>query len=107
MTKQEELKIAWERFRHLPFPEHPNQNDTLKDLFADLVLIDGEAAEFVMWFLKGGKPLTKRIHIDEDYNSRLESSKPTDPDELKDWRAMKRYKTEIDKLITLLLATNS
>ena len=96
------LKKEWDEFQALPFPEGP-KDETLTDLFADLVLEDGEIAGIVTSFLQDKKVDKKRIYINEELNKKLQSYEPTDDTLQISKRELIERKERQDRLIKLVL----
>ncbi len=97
------LKKEWEEFEELPFPDTPKDH-RLNELFADLVLIDGETAGIISSFLHGTKVDKTWIYIDDEFNKKLNTFKPMDPATERIWNTMRSYKDKLDRMVNILLA---
>jgi ADP-ribose pyrophosphatase len=97
------LKKEWTNYRELPFPHNP-KDARLADLFADLVLEDGEIAGIVTQFLQGKKVDKNRVYINEELNKKLQAFEPADDSGQIARRELIEYKSRLDKLIQLVLA---
>jgi ADP-ribose pyrophosphatase len=96
------LKKEWDDFHALTLPQSPG-DELLADLFADLVLENGEISGIVDAFLQGTKIDKKRIYINEDLSNKLNSYRPPDDASRKSQQELIEYKNRLDKLVTLVL----
>ncbi len=99
---KETLEKEWDEFYVLPFPEKP-EDEALADLFADLVLEDGEIAGIVKSYLQGKKIDKKLIYINEDLNKRLQSYSPPDAASRVSQQDLIERKKRLDRLAKLVL----
>jgi ADP-ribose pyrophosphatase len=96
------LEKEWDEFYLLPFPERP-KDEALADLYADLVLEDGEIAGIVKSFLQGKKVDKKLIYINEDLSKKLQNYRPSDSASRLSLQDLIARKKRLDKLAKLVL----
>ena len=99
---EEMLEKEWDEFYVLPFPGAP-KDVVLADLYADLVLEDGETAGIVKSFLQGRKVDKKLIYINEDLNKRLKNYQPPDEASRLAQQALIERKNRLDKMAKMVL----
>ena len=101
LNPKEALKQEWEKFFAMPFPRSP-KDPALLDLFADLVLEDGEVAGIVTALL-GDKELDKQqVFINEDLNRRLAAYQaPNDEARISHSELLER-KARLDRLTNMV-----
>jgi hypothetical protein len=99
-----DLKKEWEYFLEFPFPKFPNE-EKYGDLFAELVEIDGFIAGIIQSLLKGKNTDRKLVQVNDEFNTRLDTLKPSDSDPgFADWIAIKNRKDELDKMIKMVIS---
>jgi predicted RNA-binding Zn-ribbon protein involved in translation (DUF1610 family) len=96
------LKKEWEELHALPFPESP-KDEALADLYADLVLEDGEIAGIVTSLLKGNKPDRKTVFINEELNEKLRAYQPAEESSKISRQQLIERKDTLDRLVKLAL----
>ena len=98
---KEALKQEWEKFVIIPSPKSP-KDPPLVDLFADLVLEDGEVAGVVTSFLDGKEVDKKQVFVNEDLNTRLAAYQaPNDEARISHSELVER-KARLDRLINMV-----
>jgi hypothetical protein len=101
MTNSEKLRQKFEEFKALQFPGN-SANDTLSDIFAELVELDGHIAGLVYTFLMG-KPVRKElVSPDLDLDQRLDGFEPSNVEEYETVLSYQNYKSYLDELINIL-----
>jgi uncharacterized protein YhaN len=99
------LQKEWDNHMKLPFPDSPD-DEKLDDLHGDLVLYDAHIAGIVSSLLFSGRKVDKKlVYVDEILNKKLDSFKPSSskPELFAQWKAVRDYKDEVDKLAKLVL----
>jgi ADP-ribose pyrophosphatase len=96
------LKQEWDELQAVPLPKPPD-DEPLADLFADLVLENGETGGIVTSFLSGKKVDKSIIFLDEDLNRRLQSYQPRDSASRQTQQELIAWKNRLDRLVKLVL----
>lgn len=96
------LKKEWEKFYNIPFPDVP-KDERLRDLFADLVLIDTETAGIVSSYLINKRVDKKLLTINNEFNSRINSFIPDDALQEKELSVIKYRKDMLDRLLNMII----
>lgn len=99
--KIEEIIREFDNFKKLPFPEAP-EDDSLDDLYADLVEIDGYTAGIVASYINGKRIDKKLICVDDEFNKKINLIKATITDSEKELVQLKNYKNRLDILIKMI-----
>lgn len=97
------LKKEWEKFYNIPFPDVP-KDERLRDLFADLVLIDTETAGIVSSYLINKRVDNKLLTINDEFNSKINSFIPDDALQEKELSVLKNYKGILDRLLYMIIS---
>lgn len=100
--KMNTLRETFEKFKSMPFPENP-ENDELYDIFSDLVQLDGHIAGLASSVLSGKIVDKELVFVDEEMNNRLNLINTNSRKEAKELLALRDYKRELDSLTNILL----
>ena len=94
--KYDLLKEQFNKVWNKPFPQLP-EDDSLDDLFADLVEMDGYIVGAVSTYLKKGEKRFKSLVCDKKFNQLCrEITTHTE-----DFEEIMQYKKELDKLVSI------
>ncbi len=79
LITRDTLQKEWDEFQSSSFPGQP-EDVILADIYADLVLENGEIAGIVKTFLQGKKVDKKHVYINEELKKKLHEYKPSTPE---------------------------
>lgn len=96
------LKIAYDHFRKIPFPEPPI-DDELYGIYSELVEFDAYIAGLISSFLKGKKISKSDLHMDENIKKNLINFKTTNKQTKDELSVYINYLNKLDELIKMVL----
>lgn len=96
----EKLKQEFYEFKSLPFPEPPD-DDSLYDLYSELVELDAYVAGIISSFISGQKIDRKLIYLGKEFDNKLASFIEKRNEKI--LFQYKLYKEKIDNLITMII----